>query len=407
MSLVTNPSPLETYTAVGIAATGGFLVIPTQAATEPLRINGSSGDDLIYLNILPDDRFVNGIQDAASLAYFGLTPPETLTLLDAFNNVLIATNAVVTAVPEEVPASAARAIEALDTAIAAFQARGEDVSELVAARTDIANALGGQVDGLQGDDIIAAGHGYDCISGSEGSDWLFGNKGEDTIEGGDGEDSIFAGRDNDIVIGGRGQDVIFGDKGNDLLFGNEDADTVSGGEGNDTVLGGAGDDIVAGNTENDLVFGDLGNDSVYGGQGEDTVFGGAGEDVLFGDKGNDLMSGGEGEDTFRLEFFGGVPTPVSQSNRVLGLDTITDFAPLEDVIQLDLRLFPAIGDTLRASFGQITSSANLSSQEATIVYDPGQGLVYYNPTPAPGDEVDILKLDPAPTNLTNKNLSSF
>lgn len=131
--------------------------------------------------------------------------------------------------------------------------------------------------------------------------------------------------------------------------------------------------------------------------------GGEGNDFLFGDKGNDLISVGEGEDTFRLEFFGDAPTPVSLENRVLGLDTITDFNPAEDVISLDLRLFPALDNTLRASFSQISNSADLSSQDAAIVYDPSQGLVYYNPTTAPGDEVDILKLDPAPGNLTDNN----
>lgn len=416
MSQVTSPSPPETFISFPIATTGGFLVVPSQSATEPLRVNGSAGGDLIFLNFLAEEQFAQEIQDTARTVFFGITPPENPDALAAFNNTLAVTQVAIDSAPADVPNAMANAITELDNTIQVFQANGLDTTELITVRSQLANTLGGQADGGQGTDTIAAGRGDDCVFGNSGADILFGNQGRDTIFGGEGNDSIYGGKDNDVVVGGLGQDFASGDKGDDTVFGGQDADTVLGasgddvifgGQDNDIVMGGEGNDFAFGNKGDDSVYGDSGDDSVYGGQGEDTVFGGSGNDVLFGDKGNDLMSGGEGEDTFRLEFFGDAPTPVSLGNRVLGLDTITDFNPAEDVISLDIRLFPALDDTLRASFSQLGTFSDLSAQEAAIVYDPGQGLVYYNPTTAPGDEVDILKLETAPDNLTDNNLSSF
>lgn len=416
MSLVTSPSPTETLISFPIATTGGLLVMPSQGATEPLRVNGSAGGDLIFLNFLSEEKFAQEIQDTARTVFFGIAPPTNPDALAAFNNTLAVTQFAIDSAPPDVPNAMANAIVQLDRTIQVYEINGLDTTELIAVRSELANALGGQADGAQGNDTIAAGRGDDCVFGNSGADILFGNQGRDTIFGGDGNDSLYGGQDNDIVLGDLGEDFVTGDKGNDTIFGGQDADTVVGASGDDLAFGGQGNDVVMGDTGNDFAFGNKGddsvdggqgNDSVYGGQGEDTVFGGSGNDVIFGDKGNDMLSGGEGEDTFRFEFFGAVPTPASLGNRVLGIDTLTDFNPAEDVLSFDIRLFPAIDDTLRASFSQINALSDLSSQNAAILYDSSQGLVYYNPTTAPGDEVDILKLDPAPDRLTENNLSSF
>jgi hypothetical protein len=96
----------------------------------------------------------------------------------------------------------------------------------------------------------------------------------------------------------------------------------------------------------------------------------------------------------------------------LGMDSIGDFNPLEDKIQLDRCLFPEFSsDTLLAGdFAKINALNDLNNpanQGATIVYDSSSGLVYYNPTDATGDEVEVVKLQSNLNNLSADNFNSF
>ena len=425
MSQVLNPSPPQDFTVTPIVATGGLLIVPSQGAVEPLRVNGSPNGDGIFLNLQSEEEFATNLQNAASSSTTGITPPSNPAVFNAFSTLQAAIAGVSNAAPADAPEATANAIAQFDNAIQAYQANGLDTSELIAARQELTFALGGQVDGAEGDDTLIAGRGYDSMLGGPGSDVLFGNQGRDTLDGGIGDDFLFGGQDDDIVVGGEGNDFVSGDKGNDVIFGNQGADFVQGGDGDDFAFGGQDNDVVLGNAGDDSVYGDKGNDFVAGGQGDDFVFGGpgddtihggqdndtvsggAGNDLIFGDKGDDLLLGGEGQDTFRFEFFGDSPSPVTLDNRILGIDTLTDFNPSEDVIAFDRRIFPALDDTLRAEFTQINNSGELGNQTAAIVYDASAGLVYYNPTAAAGDEVDILKLDPTPDNLDENNLDSF
>lgn len=59
----------------------------------------------------------------------------------------------------------ANAITELDKTIRVLQANGLDTTELITVRSQLANALGGQADGAEGNDTIAAGHGYDSVWG--------------------------------------------------------------------------------------------------------------------------------------------------------------------------------------------------------------------------------------------------
>ena len=423
--LESSLSPPRDFTVTTIVGTGGFSIVPSQGVVEPLRVNGTSNADRIVLNLQSEEEFATNIQNAANLSTTGILPPDNPAALDAFNRVQTAIAEVADAEPADVPEATANAIGQIDSAIQVYQTNGVYPWELIAARQELAFALGGQVDGAEGDDTLVAGRGYDSMLGGPGADSMFGNQGRDTLDGGTGDDTLYGGEDEDVVVGGDGNDVVSGDNGNDTIFGNQGADFVQAGNGDDFAFGGQGNDAVLGNAGNDSVFGDKGNDFVAGGQGldmvfggpgddtihggrdNDTVSGGAGNDLIFGDKGDDLLVGGEGEDTFRFEFFGNNPSPVTQDNRILGVDTLTDFNPNEDVIAFDSRIFPALGDTLRAEFTQINDPAELGNQTAAIVYDASAGLVYYNPTAAPGDEVDILKLDPTPDGLDENDLDSF
>jgi RNA 3'-terminal phosphate cyclase len=122
-------------------------------------------------------------------------------------------------------------------------------------------------------------------------------------------DDLRGGRGDDILIGGfgiplYGIDRLFGEEGNDNLIGGSDNDWLDGGKGRDRISGGDGRDMVLGGADNDRLLG------------------GRQDDVLIGGMGNDMLTGGSGKDTFTF----------NSLNE--GVDTIRDFSPTEDLIDL-------------------------------------------------------------------------
>ncbi len=120
---------------------------------------------------------------------------------------------------------------------------------------------------------------------------------------------------------------ITGNSNNNTLPGTVNDDLIRGLGGNDVLRGLAGNDELQGGTGNDRLAGGAGNDTLAGGAGNDILVGGGGNDVLIGGEGNNLLTGGAGRDAFRLDHVFGVNT------------TITDFAPGNDVIQIDRSQF--------------------------------------------------------------------
>jgi len=188
----------------------------------------------------------------------------------------------------------------------------------------ISDAVATELDGRDGNDVIAGGPGSELIMGDAGNDLVYAGGGRDTLNGGDGDDgliggsgfcSISGGSGNDyayvyagggIVFGGDGNDQAYagsgtvsfhGDAGNDSLYGGSGADALDGGVGNDLMMGGAG---------NDLVTGGAGNDIAYAGNGLDSMYGGAGDDALVGGVGHDLLEGGDGNDWLYVYSGGGL-----------------------------------------------------------------------------------------------------
>lgn len=259
------------------------------------------------------------------------------------------------------------------------------------------------IGGRAGNDTVFAGEGNDNISGGNGNDLLHGNQGEDTIRGDAGDDTVYGGQGEDWIEGGVGEDLLFGDKGNDTVSGDQGDDTIYGGEGNDSLSGGDDNDLIFGNQGDDTIDGGPGDDTLYGGQGDDSINGGRGNDLLFGGRGNDILTGGEGFDTFRFEYFpqeGETEVPVAnaENGNIFGLDTITDFTPVEDKIHLDSRVFDQLqpGTLSQADFAR-TMAFNANAEgasEAKIIYDQTSGLVYYNPSSTAGDEVQLVQIDP-------------
>jgi len=148
------------------------------------------------------------------------------------------------------------------------------------------------------------------------------------------------------------------------------------------------------------VSGGQGDDTVSGDDGNDSVFGGDGNDTLSGDAGDDTVTGGSGADVFRLEYFvqqGPLQTAEEVGTNPLGVDTITDFNPGEDKIQLDKRIFASLGDAIESGEVEVIDNFDPNSQGssgAKIIYDPTTGRVYYNPNEEQGDEVELIQLNP-------------
>ena len=164
------------------------------------------------------------------------------------------------------------------------------------------------------------------LRGFTGSQTFTGGAGDDTLSGGDGDDTLIGGAGDDTLDGGDQKDVLEGGAGDDLL---------KGGRQNDTLDGGAGDDILA------------------GGQGKDTLVGGEGDDILSGGRGDDTLTGGAGADTF------------AQSFGETGVDTITDFNPSEDTI--NLKGFGGIENVSRLSVTEVDGGTVISAGEGNTL----------------------------------------
>lgn len=78
---------------------------------------------------------------------------------------------------------------------------------------------------------------------------------------------------------------------------------------------------------NNIGFGQGGSDIIFGSGGVDYISGGAGNDTLIGMVGADVLFGGGGNDIFRFLL-------PSDSNAANGIDTILDFDPGKDTIDL-------------------------------------------------------------------------
>jgi len=204
----------------------------------------------------------------------------------------------------------------------------------------------------EGDDTVDGGEGNDYIYAGAGNDTLYGKAGNDYIYAGDGDDIIYAGDGDDTVQGGLGKNSIYGEAGNDIIYlgegenfvdGGENDDQIYGNTSSDTIYGGFGNDIIYGYANADTLFGMSGNDIIYAGDGDDTLSGNNGNDILYGSNGNDelyaeagddqliggmgadVLVGGTGQDTFVFS---------SLDSTSISTDTIVDFNPTLDIINL-------------------------------------------------------------------------
>ena len=195
--------------------------------------------------------------------------------------------------------------------------------------------------GTAGDDVLAGGEGANTLHGLDGDDTLLGNSGDDSLVGGNDDDLLNGGAGQDRLDGGSNNDTVIGGAGDDFLIGNNGDDTLDGGAGNDILRAGGHSDTLLGGEGDDHLFGLGANDTLIGGNGNDTLAGGNGDDVMTGGAGNDLFAIGAND----------------------GDDTITDFTPGTDV--LDLGMVSEI-----TSFADLIAShaVNDGSGNLTITY---------------------------------------
>ncbi len=224
----------------------------------------------------------------------------------------------------------------------------------------VAGSLEGAGDAGSGAEIVVAGSSGDGNpEAGSGMATLLGTSLSDTLIGGLGADSIVGQGGNDLARGNQGSDTLRGGAGDDDLGAGQDGDFVYAGYGSDLLRGGPGDDALRGGPD---------SDTLSAGQGDDTLFGGQGDDLLQGRAGNDFLAGGPGADRFWFGHAGAADA-----------DTIADFVPGEDRIELDAGVFTALagGALAQESF---LSAAGVAAQSAGqfVLYDSATGNLYYD-----------------------------
>jgi Ca2+-binding RTX toxin-like protein len=108
---------------------------------------------------------------------------------------------------------------------------------------------------------------------------------------------------------------------------------------------------------------------LLGNYGFNVITGSSFNDLLNGNRGNDTLTGGAGNDTFRFD---------SSLNATTNRDTITDFAPADDRIELENSIFTAltIPGPLAASAFVVDSTATTPNHR--ILYNSLTGTLTYD-----------------------------
>lgn len=133
-----------------------------------------------------------------------------------------------------------------------------------------------------------------------------------------------------------------------------------------TIMGTTGADTLQGTAGNNVIMGLAGRDMIRGNAGNDRIDGGAGNDKLAGNAGTDVLTGGSGKDIFVFDsLFAGA------------IDTITDYSPIDDTIQLDKAIFTGLptGKLNTAAFHIGTTAHDASDR---IIYNSQTGALYYD-----------------------------
>ena len=196
---------------------------------------------------------------------------------------------------------------------------------------------------------------------------------------------IFSSSDN--IKGSEDDDVLYGYKGQDKINGNDGDDVINGGKGADKVKGGVG---------NDSILGSGGSDAINGNNGDDTIGGGGGSDTINGGAGNDALTGNKGFNTFVFD---------SALDEATNVDTITDFKPGGDAIDLALKVFSALSKKGVLKAKEFAIGTHATDADQRIIYDDTTGATYYDADGNGGDaQVQFATLS---TGLAMSNTDFF
>jgi Ca2+-binding RTX toxin-like protein len=163
-------------------------------------------------------------------------------------------------------------------------------------------------------------------------------------------------------------------KGNDDITGSGQADLLRGYGGRDVLVGGDGNDAVSGDGE---------SDGIEGNDGDDILRGDAGNDELDGGKGRDKLYGGSGKDFFIFDTEPGLKNA----------DTLPDFKVFLDTIELDNVVFKGLGRGGVLDPGQFFIGGNGPVGRACIIYESGNGNLFYKDASSKPDKVKFAELD--------------
>jgi Ca2+-binding RTX toxin-like protein len=231
--------------------------------------------------------------------------------------------------------------------------------------------------------LILKGNAQIDLTGNAEGNTITGNAQINTIDGGDGDDILDGGKGSDILSGGFGDDTYRVDKGdkldsqgNVLVAGDTITENI--GEGTDTVESTSTSYILGDNLENLTIIGkgagkgtgNADNNTLTGNAAANTLDGAAGDDTIIGKGGSDKLTGGDGADIFVFDTKGGI-------------DTITDFIPGTDQIQLSSAIFTSLtagGMTMDAAeFHTFAPGESVKAGSGEyILYDSKNGKLYYD-----------------------------
>jgi Ca2+-binding RTX toxin-like protein len=188
--------------------------------------------------------------------------------------------------------------------ISAEGTEGNDIIELKENDKKETILTPAELQGGNGDDLVAGGSGNDSLYGGAGNDLLIGGAGADyfdgggadTVSGGDGVDTVsYETAKTGILLNLTKPEENTGDAKGDT-FNLESIEQYQGSQFDDTLIGDENDNLLAGLGGNDSLEGGAGNDVLDGGDGNDTLRGGDGNDTLSGGAGADILDGGQGQD---------------------------------------------------------------------------------------------------------------
>jgi len=251
------------------------------------------------------------------------------------------------------------------------------------------------VSGGLGDDLLYGENDEDLLYGESGDDTLFGGQGKDTLQGGEGDDILNGGEGDlaiDVLIGGSGNDTYYLSYGKMDTIDDQglltDRDTaiipyqinsyqlptnienavISEGTQKSNLIGNNANNSLTGNQGNNSLAGNVGADTLFGGLGNDKLVGGSGDDALTGDIGGDTLTGGLGQDDF---IFANKP---SKDN----IDTITDFATPDDVINLDNAAFQKLSQEGEFNSRNLVLNDVAVDKNDFIIYNKATGVLFYD-----------------------------